>query len=136
MDLAIFQDLNSKKDMAHLSGSPEAERYRLLMKWLTGNHVRRRALATEIVAGTGKLAKSVLLDEALAPRKTAQQRMRVFDVMERIGQPLDMDQWMELYSSVWRYGPVVAARILPLLRALQPVAAEVANPGAANLQAS
>jgi hypothetical protein len=56
--------------------------------------------------------------------------------MERIGQPLDMDQWMELYSSVWRYGPVVAARILPLLRALQPVAAEVANPGAANLQAS
>ncbi|MGA2443406.1 MAG: hypothetical protein ABSH08_20835 [Tepidisphaeraceae bacterium] len=105
MDPTIFQDPNSRKDMAHLSGSPEAERLRLLLKWLAGNNARRRALATEIVAGTGKLAVPVLLDEALAPRMSAQQRIRIFDVMERIGQPLDMDQWMELYSSVWRYGP-------------------------------
>jgi hypothetical protein len=123
MDPTIFQDPNSRKDMAHLSGSPEVERFRLLMKWLIGNHVRRRALATEIVAGTGKLAVPVLLDEALAPRKSAQQRLRFFDVMDQIGQPLDMDQWMELCSSVWRNCPVVAVRILRLLRALQPVAA-------------
>ena len=35
----------------------------------------------------GKLAIPVLLDEALTPRRNTQQRIRVFNVMERIGRP-------------------------------------------------
>jgi hypothetical protein len=63
-----------------------------------------------------------LIDKALARGKSTGQRLRLFDTIERLGQPLDVRQWMDLGSQLPKYGPEVAARILDLLDALRSVA--------------
>ena len=120
---AILQDSNVQKDAQHLCKLPPDEQFRLIQKWVTGDNAQLRILAAEVFAGAGKAGISLLLSEALAPGKRPQQRIRLFDAIERIGRPLDVAQWIDLSFVMRQYGPEVRNRIWRLLGQCKPAAA-------------
>jgi hypothetical protein len=131
----VGNDPRTKSDLKLLLELPREYQLEMMVRWLTGRDGPRIALATAIMVKTGKAAASMLVREALVPRRPTQHRVRLLQVVENIGQPLDAADWFDLQSAIRRYGAVVQKQIINVLAAHRRASVVTASP-MANVPAS
>jgi hypothetical protein len=117
----ITKDAATRSDLESLMRLSEAECTQTTIQWVMRKNARRQALATTIMANRGKTGVSLLAREIMAPRRSAQQCLRLLDALEKIGQPLELGDWFNLYRVNSHLRPEVGARTLHVMMLLQPV---------------
>ena len=115
MEASVDEARLDQADLRYLFGLPQDNASSTVFRWLTGRDVRRSKLATNVLAKIGHAATDLLLSEALAPRKSPQQRMRLLAAIEQIGNPLDSQQWIRLVSEARRFEGAVLGQIMRLV---------------------
>ena len=106
---------DNRSDLECLASAPPDKGLKTILKWLTGKDARRSNLAGAVLLGMGKAPTDRILREALAPRTPVQHRIRLLQMIERIGQPLEPGQWFTLFSAAETCGPPLRDQIRHLL---------------------
>ena len=96
---------------------PADKQLLMVMKWLVDDDESRRNVATGVIASIGANGVSRLVREALAPGKHSQQRVRLLQAVEKIGQPLQLDQVFDLNAATRRSDAAVQDQIARVLAA-------------------
>lgn len=94
-------------DLQELLATVPADQPRLLVGYLSTDNKERNELAAKVFIGAGAAVVPMLVREAVARGKRPQHRIRLLDIIARIGAPLGVDDWMTLFSGTAMYtGPV------------------------------
>jgi hypothetical protein len=89
-----------------------------LFKWLLSDDKERIELAEAIFLEFGAPAVPLLVEVAVLPRKSEVQRIRLLEVIEKIGMPLGLDEFFGLMELSRRSTGPVQAMIMQLLMTL------------------
>jgi hypothetical protein len=106
-----LEDLGTWKSM----GSDQATN--TVFRWLLSDEKDRIELATAMIVGSGAPAVPLLVSEAVRRRRSDSQRIRLLEVIERIGVPLSADEFFDLYELLQRSTRPVQLRIVQLFSA-------------------
>lgn len=86
-----------------------------VFRWLLSDDRDRVELATVIIVGSGAPAVPLLIGEAMRPRKSEAHRIRLLGVIEKIGKPLEANEFFDLMDLSRRSTRPVQARIVQLM---------------------
>jgi len=111
------KNVDMRAELGQLLKLPWEQCFARLVSWLLGRSARHRELAIQILVRNGKASVSDLLRAAFAPRRPQQHRVRLLQVVEKIGQPLELNQFFDLLAMMERYGPAVQYQISRVLLA-------------------
>ena len=89
------------REREYLLSLPASQRLAALVDFLATKHSRRNAVAVYVLANLGPTVVPELIREAVVPGKRPDHRVRILDVVDRIGAPLDVSDW---FSLAWAAG--------------------------------
>jgi hypothetical protein len=96
-----------QRELQHLSKLSEVELFRSLVRRLLGKDHRRRGFAMKVLIRIGKPAVVLLVRETCAKRRSNQHRLLLLQALEKLGQPISLDQFYDLTIVTRRYGLLV-----------------------------
>lgn len=117
-----------KRDLQELLATVPADQPRLLVGYLSTDNKERNELAAKVFVGAGAAVVPMLVREAIVRGKRPQHRIRLLEIIARIGAPLDVSDWMTLLSGTGIYPGPVRMKIAEVLVRLGR-AKEFASPG-------
>jgi hypothetical protein len=111
MDQAILDNPNVRAGIQQLADLPAEVQHQQVIGWLLGSDAGFRAAAREIVMRTGEPAVAMLLQAAFAKGRRTRDCVKLLQVVEEIGQPLDARRFFDLQIMARRYGSSVRQQI-------------------------
>ena len=91
----------------------------ILVRWLTRGNKDQTELAKECFVIAGPTVVPILVREAVRPRRSDAQRIRILDVIEKIGVLLGINEFHSIHRLLLRSTVSVQQRIMRLLLALR-----------------
>lgn len=107
----VLSDARSQGLFRQLAQLDRDQQFPTIVRWLTGKDTLRRAIALTTLSRVGAPAVSLLLKEAMKPRKGEQTRLRLLEAVEKIGVPLQPDEFLDLTIMASRFSPAVQQQI-------------------------
>jgi hypothetical protein len=119
MDPSRVDDV--REEILHLARLPKHRLFDVAIEHLLGLDRKRHAAAAAVLVRTGAGIVTHLLREAFRSGRPAPHRVQILDVVEQIGAPPDMDQWLTLQSCCSpRYPKSVQEKIAKVIARLGP----------------
>jgi len=110
-------------DFEHWRCLNPREKTETMFRWVLAGGKYQVQLATAMFLDIGAPAVPWLVEAAVEPRRSSTQRIRLLDMIEAIGVPLETDEFLELVGLRQR-SKAVHRKILGLLYALGPGSGE------------
>lgn len=110
---------SSMEAIEQLRATAPGDRLPLMFDYLATTNKERNELAAHLFVGLGPSIVSRLVLEAISKGKRAPHRIRLLDIVIRIGTPLAVDDWMSLYAATHLSSEPVRQKIVEVFARLR-----------------